>query len=156
LGGREEERVPADPGVVAARDLLHYKCTGGLMLAGWVRIGIAALRPAHEARLITPSWDAAWFIPVYAWGVESLVHLAWWLLGGEFFPYEPAFLEHGVFSIAVLVCVTGLCLGEERVARRVGLPSRDAQGTIPVPVVGAIIGVLAVWFLCTVMWMRIH
>jgi hypothetical protein len=153
----QEVRVPADSSVVLARDLLHYTATGATLLIGLARIGLHAKKRTTRGPLSgTFAGDAAWFVPVYVWGIESLRHLTWWLLGGEFFPYPPSFLQHGEFTIAILAFVAAACLAEEYLAKRTGLPARQACGTIPVPTMAAIVGVLAVWFICSVMWMSIR
>jgi hypothetical protein len=157
-GGRDlGQPVLANPCVEVPKDLLRYKATAMLLAVGCVRIGLAALaRRAPRAPARTPSWDAAWFIPVYAWGIESLHHAAWWVFGGEFFPYAPAFIEHGALSIAVLAGTVAFCMAQERAAWHAGLPARAPQFTIPLPLVAGIVGVLAVWSSLNIMFWPIQ
>ena len=131
-------------------DLSQYKFTflyaaGQLALAGRARVH--ERHPMHAAR---PPADLTWFVPIYVWGLESLHHLAWWLLGSHGFCFGPpisSLFSRGFLTCLVMAATVGASFVSEQWARQNRRAARAAQATLPLPIVAAIIGVLWTWAL---------
>jgi hypothetical protein len=93
------------------------------------------------------SSDATWFLPVYVWGIESLVHLARPIISMRYkYLIEPMhFSDYFFLTVSILMVVIGLCWLQEKIARGIGMTVRKSQATIPLSVLASILGVLLTW-----------
>jgi hypothetical protein len=107
-----------------------------LVIAWCSRRGVP--RRQHEPR---SAIDATWYLPLYAWGIESNINLASSFAGDGW----PCFVA--VQQCVMLLVTLGVCLAAESWARKRGLPARRALGALPLPVVAAIISVETPWVL---------
>ena len=139
-----------DANVDLTRDLLHYRWLWISLAATWVYIGARGFRSrgAPAGGVLGPA-NAAWFTPVYFWGIESVLHAAWWLVAGfrGIAPHPFFFTQHGTFSMALGLATVAACLAAEACGRRAGLPARESGASIPLPVVAAVASVFANWWL---------
>jgi hypothetical protein len=138
-----------EPGVVLVRDVWKYEAAWlGLLLQGAVVV-VKTRRSGRKAGPSRPNSDVTWFVPVYLWGIASVLHVHWSLAGGTFtqcWGRSPwAFAEHAAFSGMMLIGVVSLCFVSEHAARRCGLPARASQATLPIAVVAAILSSAVCW-----------
>lgn len=97
-----------EPGVVLIRDVWKYEAAWlGLLLQGVVVV--KTRRSGRKAGPSRPNSDVTWFVPVYLWGIASVLHVHWSLAGGTFTqcwgPSPWAFAEHAAFSGMMLIGV---------------------------------------------------
>lgn len=111
----------------------------GVLLVAVFRRPLVRVRPSP--------WESAWFVPIYVWGLESLV-----VIQGRcgwhpncFGPDVLGYLQDGAWIFAVGGGVLTCCLVAEAIARRRGLPARPHLGSVPLPVFAAMAGVAANW-----------
>lgn len=148
--------------MVLVRDVWKYHVLWAGLVLQWgaiIRVWRHPLGPPHGGgRQRAPS-DSTWFVPVHLWGIASVMHAGWALAGGAMTrcwgPSALGLAEHAAFSGALLPGVLALCFLAEHVARRLRLPARPAQATVPLPVVAAILGVAACWQLAFLMFLPI-
>jgi len=134
-----------------ASPFLHYRLVAILLL---FRFGYIFFVRKYSRligkRISRPSSDATWFLPLYVWGVESLLHIKWWfdigLNSGSWISPLICF-EQFLFSAAMLIAVIGLCYLHESLARHFGMGVRESQITIPLPVLICILSVWSMWFI---------
>jgi hypothetical protein len=138
-----------------ASQLTHYVLCSALALLQWASIGLRAVR---KGRIVVPgaraSSDAYWFLPVFAWGVDSTVYVAQYYHGtveGALWIGWP--LSRFLVALAMLGTLLASCFAAQWAAPRVGLPARPAQASMPVSVVAAVVCGFLVWGLALVMVM---
>ena len=139
-----------DPGVVLQRDLLWYlpALVGLVAPLWWLRRPRVPPSLGASGRSLSPA-NAAWFLPVYLWGIASLLHRHWWLNASfRGIATPPGFLIlHGTFSIALGGVILIACLLSEQLAKGSGFPTRRSSTAVPLPVCAALACVLGNWWL---------
>lgn len=131
-------------------ELLHYRLTLAAVALEFIAIaGLSRRRQVSSARPCRPPWDSTWFVPIYVWGIESLLHAhsslttvaaGHGLLGAVFW----LLIRLEVSGLALL-CALGACAVAEWWAVSRGLPARAGVGAVPFPTVAAIIAVYWTW-----------
>jgi hypothetical protein len=137
-------------GVELSEAIFHYKFVAILLL---FRFGYLFFFRKHfkliKKRVPRPSSDATWFLPVYVWGIESIMYMNRWVNSQEYsggIKYlMNKFIEQFYISTIILIVVTGLCYLQEYLAHRVGMGVRESQATIPLSVLFSILGVWFIW-----------
>jgi len=128
-----------------------YKFVALLLLFRFVNIFfVRKYTRLIEKRTSRPSSDATWFLPVYVWGIESLLHIKWWFdigLNSGSFISTLIYFEQFLFSAAILIVVIGLCYLQESWARHFGMGVRESQITIPLPLLVSILSVWLIWII---------
>jgi hypothetical protein len=139
-----------DADIVLTRDLAHYDLVWASLVVTFVWIGARRRRP-RNAPMPHPlaGSSAAWFTPVYLWGIASVLHSQWWLTAGfrGIAPHPYFFTRHGTFSMGIGLLVVVVCLLAEAWGRAIGLPARAPGASVPAPVVAALLSVAANWWL---------
>jgi hypothetical protein len=128
------------PGVLkwVAGELVRFEWTL-LCLGGQFLVLAWCSRRTRRQHVPRPMSDATWFVPVYVWGIECLVDAANYGAGHFGWP------ERAVGDVIMLIVALALSLSAEMWARRLGCAARRSQGSVPLPVVAAVLSVLLTW-----------
>lgn len=129
-------------------DIFSYKAVAILIIFRFGYLFFSRKRfISSRERTARLSSDATWFLPVYVWGIDSLVHLARPIIVMQYrYLIEPTqFSDYFFLTVSILIVVIGLCFLQEKIARRIGISVRASQATIPLSVLACILGVLLTW-----------
>lgn len=138
-----------------AGDLLvavaQYKLSLAITLLQWSSVGLRARRTRGSPATRAPT-STYWFLPVFAWGVDSAILVLRYFTGDiGYFPSPVWVIFQAIVATVVLATLVASSIAAETAAKAVGLPARHAVATVPLPVLAAIASGCLVWGLMFVM-----